>query len=201
LASGTAAFILAGGRSSRMGTDKAFLRLGGRTLLERSLELANRVCETVLLVGNQQRLRDYGPVVEDNFPGHGPLAGIHAALTSEASQEFNLILSIDIPVMSETFLKYLLKRASDSRAPVTVPRAGGHLQTLCAVYQPSFAAVAEEALRNKRNKIDPLFSRLPITIIEEEEMKAVGFSPDIFDNANTPEDWKRIQLRLGVSAK
>jgi len=84
-------------------------------------------------------------------------------------------------------------------ALVTVPRAGGHLQTLCSIYRPTFSEVAEAALREGRNKIDPLFSEVPVRVIEEDTLKAMGFPPDIFDNVNTPEDWQRIQRQLGAS--
>ena len=180
-----------------MGTDKAFLKLGRLTLLEQAITTAKEVCETVVLVGDKQRLRPYGWVVEDKFAGQGPLAGIHAALTSDSASWPNLLLSVDIPAVSAKFLKYLLKESLANTAQVTVPRSDGHLQTLCAVYRREFAAVAETALREGRNKIDPLFSQIPIRVIEEDELRALGFGREIFDNVNTPEDWERIQQRLG----
>ncbi|MGZ4789290.1 MAG: molybdenum cofactor guanylyltransferase, partial [Terriglobales bacterium] len=89
--------------------------------------------------------------------------------------------------------------AQHSEAIVTVPCCGGRLHTLCAIYRRQFAAVAEKALREGRNKIEPLFSAVPARIVDEEELKAVGFHPDIFDNVNTPEDWRRMQQRLGIT--
>jgi molybdopterin-guanine dinucleotide biosynthesis protein A len=67
------------------------------------------------------------------------------------------------------------------------------------VYRREFAAIAEEALRTERNKIDPLFAVVETTIVEEAELKTLGFSPDIFDNVNTPEDWQRMKQRFGVT--
>ena len=180
-----------------MGADKAFLKLGKLTLLEHAVITAKEVCETVVLVGDKQRLRPYGWVVEDKFPGQGPLAGIHAALTSESARWSNLMLSVDCPDLSPKMLKFLLKEAQATAAQVTVPRCDGHLQTLCAVYRRDFAAVAEEALREGRNKIDPLFSEVPIRVVEEDQLRSLGFGPEIFDNVNTPEDWERVQRRLG----
>lgn len=193
----TTAFILAGGRSSRMGTDKAFLRLGKQTLLERTIATARQVCDTVVLVGDANKLGSSVPVVEDKFPGQGPLAGIHSALTSSFATELNLLLSIDIPAISLEFLNHILKEAQKGGAQITVQRAGGHLQMLCAVYHRDFADIAEQALRERRNKIEPLLAGIPTRILEEAEMKALGFSPDIFDNVNTPEDWQRMRHRLG----
>jgi molybdenum cofactor guanylyltransferase len=183
-----------------MGTDKAFLRLGHLTLLEHTISIAKEVCDAVVLVGDKERLRPYGWVVEDKFPGQGPLAGIHAALSSGSARWENIVLSVDTPAISSKLLKYLLKKSQETIAQVTVPRAGGHLQTLCAVYRQEFAAIAERSLREGRNKIDPLFREIPLQVIEEEELNRLGFPPDIFDNVNTPEDWQRIQQRLGASA-
>jgi molybdopterin-guanine dinucleotide biosynthesis protein A len=184
-----------------MGTDKAFLRFGNQTLLEQAIATARQVCETVVLVGDAGRLGRYGPVVEDKFPGQGPLAGIHAALSSSFAGELNLVLSVDIPVISPEFIKHLLKQAQADTAQITVQRADGHLQTLCAVYRREFASVAEPALRERRNKIEPLLAGVPTRVLEEDEMKALGFAPDIFDNVNTPEDWQRMQQRLGEKAE
>lgn len=184
-----------------MGTDKAFLRLGNLTLLEHTIATAKEVCDAVVLVGDKPRLRPYGSVVQDKFPGQGPLAGIHAALSSESARHSNLVLSVDTPMCYPKLLKYLLKRSQDSTAQITVPRSDGYLQTLCAVYRQEFAAVAEQALRERRNKIDPLFSQVTLQVIEEDELKSLGFAPDIFDNVNTPEDWERMRQRFGANAR
>ena len=74
------AFILAGGNSTRMGRDKAFVMLQGRTLLARALEVCRTVTSDVRIVGDRKKFAPFAPVVEDVFPGCGPLAGIHAAL-------------------------------------------------------------------------------------------------------------------------
>lgn len=182
-----------------MGTDKAFLRLGRLTLLEHLIATVKEVCTTVALVGEKERLRPYGWVIEDEFPGQGPLAGIHAALSSTTAQDLNLFLAVDIPGVSSSLLKYLLKTADESRAMVTVPYSNGFSQTLCAVYRKEFAAVAEKALKAGRNKIDPLYAQVPTHKIAESELLQLGFPPSIFDNVNTPEDWDRLQRRLGAN--
>ena len=181
-----------------MGADKAFLRLGNLTLLEHAIGAVKKVCERVALVGDRERLSPHGEVIEDKFSEQGPLAGIQAALTSPSASEWNLMLAVDTPAISAEFLKYLFSEAQSSSETVTVPRANGHTQPLCAVYRREFATVAEQSLRNGRRKIDPLFAEVPVRIIEEDELKAVGFLPDIFDNVNTPEDWQRMQRRRGA---
>src|SRR5260370_31000989 len=140
------AFILAGGKSTRMGADKAFIELDGRTLLARALELVRSVTPEVRIVGDPGKFAPYAPVVEDVFRGCGPLGGIHAALRASQT-ELNLILAVDVPFVSPALLQYLTKRARDSAATVTVAQAGGGWQPLCAVYRREFADAAEQSLR------------------------------------------------------
>ena len=85
------AFILAGGKSTRMGTDKAFVDYDGRTLLLRALDLARSVATDVRIVGSKEKFAAFGPVVEDIFRDCGPLGGIHAALRASPT-ELNLML-------------------------------------------------------------------------------------------------------------
>ncbi len=187
------AFILAGGKSSRMGTDKAFVEFEGRTLLTRALDLARSITSEVSIVGSKEKFAPFAPVVEDVFQNCGPLSGIHAALQT-SSADLNLMLAVDMPFVSETFLQYLIGEARQAPdAAVIVPRAGGHWQSLCAVYRRQFAAVAENALRADKNKIDPLFAIVETRGIEEEELQASGFSEDVFCNLNTPEELQAVK--------
>lgn len=184
------AFILAGGKSSRMGKDKAFLELRGRTLLDRALGLAHAVSDDVHIVGPRAKFARFGPVLEDAYPNRGPLAGIHAAL-SASTRVLNLALAVDLPYLTRELLAYLVEQARASAAVVTVPRIAGGYQPLCAVYRRDFAALAGEALEQGRNKIDALFPRTTLRILEEDELRRFAFSATMFENLNTPEDWQR----------
>src|SRR5581483_8109375 len=126
---GVTVFILAGGRSTRMGADKALLALDGKTLLERGLETARAVGGEAMIVGARERYAEFGAtVVEDEFQQCGPLGGIHAALGASQS-ELNVVLSVDTPLVSAEFLRYLLKRAQEKPdALATVPDAAGGVQ-------------------------------------------------------------------------
>lgn len=181
-------FILAGGKSMRMGTDKAFAQLGGRTLLARMLDAARSLTSNVYVVGDPAKYAPFAAVVEDIFPGCGPLSGIHAALRS-SSTDLNVVLAVDTPFVSLALLQFLVTRARNSPASsVTVARANDGLQPLCAVYRREFADPAEEALRAGRYKIDALFDPASTQIIGEEELETAGFSPLIFRNLNTPDE-------------
>ena len=199
--SGVTAFVLAGGKSSRMGSDKAFLRLGDETLLSHALKAVGAVAEEVRIVGDAKKFAAFGRVVEDVYRDRGPLGGIHAALSSSPT-ELNLILAVDLPFVGEEFLAYLLSRARESGAIVTLPRAGGGLQPLCAVYRRGFAAVAEQSLRDEKNKIDSLFAKVETCVIEEDELARAGFLAEIFRNLNTPEELEKARRsRFGSSTE
>jgi molybdopterin-guanine dinucleotide biosynthesis protein A len=185
-----AAFVLAGGKSTRMGEDKAFLVLEGRSLLARALDLAGTVTRDVRIAGDAAKFAAFGPVVEDIYPRCGPLGGIHGALRSSNS-ELNLMLAVDLPFVEPRFLEYLIEQARGSGSMVTVPRAGGGWQPLCAVYRREFAAAAEKSLRAGRNKIDALFSEVETREITEEEVLRENFSPAMFRNLNTREEFEK----------
>ena len=182
------AFILAGGRSTRMGADKAFVLLNGRTLLARILDAARTLTSNVIIVGDSLKYSAFAPVVEDVFRGCGPLGGIHAALRS-SSNDLNVILAVDTPFVSLALLQFLVKRARASPVSlVTVASANGGLQPLSAVYHRKFADAAEKALRSGCYKIDELFDQTSTQIIGEQELESAGFSQKIFRNLNTPEE-------------
>lgn len=186
-ASDVTAFILAGGKSTRMGADKAFVKFEGRTLLAHALDLARSVARETRIVGNREKFAPFAFVVEDIFPEQGPLAGIHAALRSSLTP-LNVMLAVDTPFVLPEFLEYLIGQAR--RAPEAIaflPRCDGGLQPLCAVYRREFADAAENALQAGRNKIDLLFDLVPTRALEEAELEGAGFSRDIFRNLNTPE--------------
>src|SRR5436305_1241345 len=181
------AFILAGGNSTRMGTDKAFVMLERRTLLARALEVCRTVTSDVRIVGDRKKFAPFAPVVEDVFPGCGPLAGIHAALRASQT-DWNVVLAVDLPFVSPALLHFLVAQGRRSRAIVTVPRAGKGWQPLCAVYRRAFADATEAALRAERYKIDALFDPALTHSVGEEQLRSAGFSPEVFRNLNTPEE-------------
>jgi len=193
-----AAFVLTGGKSSRMGQEKSALLLNGNTLLERAIEIAHAASDDVQFLGAPYlpALGTCGiTVIPDRFPGCGPLAGIDAALAA-TDAALNFILSVDTPFVPEEFVRYLLERARGNEALVTYPHLNSGYQPLCAVYRKEFGPIAEAALQSGHYKIDPLFAHIPTCTIDDAELRKLGFGDEIFDNLNTPEDWERAQQRL-----
>jgi molybdopterin-guanine dinucleotide biosynthesis protein A len=189
------AFVLTGGKSERMGQDKATMQLpSGRTLLENAIAIAGAVAGQVGIVGRRDKYASYawaGEIVEDVFPECGPLGGIHAAL-KETTTEWNIILAVDLPGVPAALLGWILKMARESEAQVTVASLGGGLQPLCGIYRKSFFERAEKALNDGQNKVDASFDRGSLRILTEEEVRGAGFSPEMFANVNTPQEFAKV---------
>lgn len=188
------AFVLAGGKSTRMGRDKAMLEVGGKRLLDRVLETVRQVAPRVRIVGDPLKLSSFAPVVPDRYAERGPLGGIHAALMSSRT-ELNLMMAVDLPFVPAGFLEYLVTRAGGG-ASVTLARTALGFQPLCAVYRRDFAEKATAALDEGRNRIDLLFSQVTTSIIEPEELQREGFPEQIFMNVNTPAEYEEARARM-----
>lgn len=127
------AFVLAGGQSTRMGRDKVVLEYRGRRLIENALGKLRALGFTPRIAGSRPDLAEYAPVVPDNFPGSGPLAGIEAAL-AVSSDDLNLFLPVDQPFLPVEFLRWMSDRACQTSALATIPNLQGRPQPLCAIY-------------------------------------------------------------------
>jgi len=190
-------FILAGGESRRMGRDKAKLVLGTETLLERQIRLLQSVCRSVTVLG---RPKDFPglevAVLADLEPGRGPLGGLATGLSATRT-EYNLFLSCDLPLMEWRFLHWLAEQALESRAEALVPKTrGGEVQPLCAVYARRALPTLRATLAGGQNQARGFFPRVRWRVISWAEIARAGFSPRIFDNMNTPQDYEAAKRVL-----
>jgi len=174
-----------------MGVDKALLPFRDQTLLARALETVGSVSGRVHIVGPMKSYGKFGEVIEDIYQGCGPLAGIHAALCTTGT-DLNFVLSVDMPLIPSDFLRWLISQAARSSDLIVVPDALGGQQPLCAVYRRAVQAFAEQALQAGDYKIGHLFSQVPTRFISESEISAAGFSPRIFRNINTVEEYDAL---------
>jgi molybdopterin-guanine dinucleotide biosynthesis protein A len=202
-------FVLAGGRSSRMGRDKAQILYQGRPLIEHALGMlreagASLAGESEKIAGSRPDLAAYAPVVEDLHPGCGPLSGIEAAL-SVSQSELNLFLPVDVPLLPVAFLRWIVERAALTGALATIPTVLGFAQPLCAVYRsellaPLTAAIERGDLKVMRVVMEAsrLLSR-PVDLFAVEAIRPIERSwppePPLhrwFQNLNRPEDLAAI---------
>lgn len=144
------ALLLAGGRSSRMGRDKAMIEVKGRTLLQQQLELLRSLRPVQLMLSCPPGAYQPGPdvtLVADNFPGKGPLAGIERGLES-ATTGLLLVLAVDMPAMDENVLRSLLGASAKARG--VVPLVAEQPEPLAAIYPRISHALALQHLREDR---------------------------------------------------
>lgn len=185
-------FVLVGGRSARMGRDKAFLPLGGRPLAALVAERVEQAAGSVTLLGGPGACAALGwPVLADEAPGCGPLSGIHCAL-KHSPAHWKLVVACDLPFLSVAFLRYLVDLAANEEAhsegsQVIVPRSKRGYR-LAGLFRYDVAPVVEDAIRRADFKLSHLYERVRCREVLTEEWAA--FDPDglLFENVNTPED-------------
>jgi molybdenum cofactor guanylyltransferase len=179
-------FVLAGGRSSRMGQDKALMRIGGRTLLERALEKL----PGARIAGARSDLSAFAPVIPDIHPDCGPLSGIESALAATHAT-YNVFLPVDMPLLPASFLTWMLQRAQITGSLATIPCINGQPQPLCAVYQRDLLPSVTTALARGEYKVMAAFSQAEL--FDVEMLASTSLQPATpvyrwFHNCNTPED-------------
>ena len=181
----TAGYVLVGGASSRMGKNKAFLTLGGRTLLEIVATAVREAAGSVALVGPPAVYESLGlPVIQDVHPGAGPLAGIEAALSSTEA-DWNLIVACDMPrVTRPALIRILDEAARHPEAACVLPVSGeDRVEPLCAAYHKRCLFMVSDALSKGIHKVTRAFPSDLVHYIRMTDDPA-------FQNVNTPEEWR-----------
>jgi molybdopterin-guanine dinucleotide biosynthesis protein A len=192
----TEAFILAGGKSSRMGREKAFLELAGKPILQRTADLVAPLVSGVSVVGYPDRYARFGlPICPDRWPDAGPLGGIATALAASRAA-WCLILACDLPYLTEDWLIYLLGRTVASVAEAIVPETARGLEPLCASYRSTCAPTFEAALDRGVRKVTDAFAEVKVERVPENDWKQFSLDGSLFHNMNTLQDYLEAQKRL-----
>jgi len=197
------AAILAGGRARRLGgRDKAALRIGSASILDRQLALLRPLIGRILIVADDETpFAGSGvPVVPDLKPGAGALGGLYTAITAAATPR-TLVLACDLPFLEGKFLEALVRRALAGRAQAVVPRTADGWQPLCAAYHRNCVPVMEQALDRDSTGIVEVLPALKVDAIASEELARLGFSERVFRNINTPADWETAQRELELTRR
>jgi molybdopterin-guanine dinucleotide biosynthesis protein A len=197
-------FVLAGGKSSRMGTDKAFLKSGGATFLERACDALSPTCggrvKVVINEKQKAKFEESFPslaYVLDVFSERGALGGIHAALKNCRSGRA-IILACDLPFVTKDVIGILAEIASNlpENIAAVVPRqSGGGIQPLCGVYRVEDCLPQVEKILN--NADSPLSMKnflktVPTRFVETAELASAEQSEFLFFNVNRPADFETI---------
>ena len=198
MASDLTVAILAGGRSSRMGTDKSFVQVLGRPLIEDILAQAGSVGDETLIVTN--RPDDYAylgvPLFTDVLPGKGALGGLYSALHS-ASRRHVLCIACDMPFVVRPLLDYLIQLMPTADA--IVPRLAGEAEPFRAIYRRDCLAPIRAALDAGQMRVISFFAEVRVRFVDDAEIDRFDPHHLSFFNVNTPDDLEQAR-RLAAQA-
>jgi molybdopterin-guanine dinucleotide biosynthesis protein A len=176
-------FILAGGQSRRMGTDKALLRWQDGTLLDHMMRKLGAITNTVRVVGRGD--------LPDRHPGQGPVEGIATALgTTETTN--NLIVAVDLPYIEEAFLKFLADRLHASRSGAVICDITPQMP-LCLGLSRNLLEAVDQYLDSGGRSVRGLIESVAHETVTECQLTEGGFSPEMFRNLNTPDDYHQTR--------
>lgn len=211
-------YVLAGGKSSRMGRDKALLELAGKPLVLRAVEKLRRVCADVSILGNRSELEMYAPTIRDLNEGCGPLAGMEAAF-SNSDKIWNLFMAVDMPFLPVQFLEDWVKMVVEKESTrLSMFYVDGRPQpALCLLHKevapyveravargefkllPALEYAAEDLAMKQKIGVDTIFLSLPwsanASLLREkgdlsEPTKAQQSAQHLwFANLNTPDEF------------
>ncbi len=194
----TSGIILAGGSSSRMGSNKALLSLPGSknvTFVEHLVTLLEECCcETIIVARDKVHAEEYVfpgvRVVVDEKPGIGPLMGLYSGL-QEISTSRALVVAVDLPSIQPALLSYLVAHPwSDDT--LLIPLVQNIPQVLLAIYPRSILSVVKEQLLHGRSDVRCLLELVPVEYVEETQLLQVDPALHSFTNVNTPQELREL---------
>lgn len=174
--------VLAGGKSSRMGTDKSLLLINNRTFIGHIIEALKPCVNDIIIIANSDIHKNSGyKIYKDIIADHGPLGGIYTALTYSSTQD-NLIISCDMPFINNALLKYLILSSTDVQ--VNALTNNGNIEPLCATYDKNCLPIIKTCLKNNFLKMKNVLRQL--TVNEIEINNQLFYHPSLISNINTP---------------
>ena len=178
--------ILAGGKSSRMGTDKGFLKLDGKLFIEYSILALQPLVSQIMIVSNNSDYDVFGlKRIEDVIENSGPLAGIYSGL-HQSKTAYNLVLSCDIPLIKTEILGQLIE-VQDGNSDVIQIVSKGKWMPLIALYKKTCETTFYQLLQNDERRLQVAINQCRVkNIVLNSEFEAFT------ENINTPEELEQI---------
>jgi molybdopterin-guanine dinucleotide biosynthesis protein A len=181
-------FVLAGGKSRRMGTDKALLVVQNEPLLGRMKKLIEPFCNQVFISGSNPEYAGFdAPLIPDIFPECGPISGLYSCLKFSTS-EWNLIVSVDSPFVTEELFCLLGSHATD--CDCVIPKHEWGVEPLIGIYNKKSLPVIEEMIHAGDFKLMNLLARLNTSYLDCNSL--IQKHPRMFLNLNRLEDFQSI---------
>jgi molybdopterin-guanine dinucleotide biosynthesis protein A len=179
----TNGFVLAGGKSARMGRDKALLDWHGRTLLDHMKDLLAGAVDQVRVVGREE--------MPDRTPGCGPLGGI-LTLLEATETDTNLVVAVDLPFLTDSFLKYFRTRLESSSHAVVACNIDSRFP-LCLGIRRGTAPIVRQRLEASDRSVHGFIAACDAEVLDEAELECAGFTRALFQNLNTLEDYASLK--------
>lgn len=187
--------VLAGGKSIRLGREKALEKIGGQPLIQQVIGRLSSLGNEIIVVTSQfNTLPTLGvKQVTDIYPDKGPLGGIYSGLRA-APCFYCLVVGCDMPLLNIALLRYIMELSPGF--DVVIPRVGSNVEPLHAVYSKNCLATIEAALEQDRLQVQGFFHQVKVRYVEDAELKK--FDPEhlSFFNINSESDLKRAQALL-----
>lgn len=176
--------ILTGGKSRRMGSDKALLEIGGESLIDRAIELCRSICDEILVSSDLAEHERKGiRRIEDEQKHCGPMGGIYSCL-KQSSNKWNFVWSVDAPFVEKDFIEFLNSQTPGFDA--VVPVHGAKTEPLIAFYQKNTLPAFQRLLGEGNYKMHYLLEKISVNHVNAEDW--LLRYPKLFHNLNHPED-------------
>lgn len=180
--------ILAGGKSSRMGTDKALLDIKGENFIERICKELDFFEEKIIARGSRSDIKDiFWDIIPDRYPERGPIGGLHAALFACKSDAL-FCVSCDMPLLQKTLAKELCGYMKEGVDAVIAVTEDGRKHPLCGVYRKSMLSVLEEQILAGNNRMMATLDKMRVEYVTLDHRNSQQLK-----NINTPEEYMAIK--------
>ncbi len=185
--------ILAGGKNSRMGVNKAFLKMDGTFLIDRILSVYQNIFSEIIIVTNDPLSYTAFPntmIVTDIYKGKGSLGGIYTGLFY-SRHDYAFVAACDMPSLNENFIRYMIGQSG--KHDIVVPEIPEGFQALHAIYSRRCLPAMKKMILSDTLKIAGLFKDMPTLKITGDEIHSFEKDSEMFRNINTPDDLKAYQ--------
>jgi len=198
------AIILSGGKSIRLGEDKAFLRINNLTIVERIYNLLQNIFPEVLIISNESNNYKFltNKIFNDIYVGFGPLSGIHSGLF-HSETENNFIISCDMPFVNHDAINFIISQ--NSNHDIIIPKSKNKFHSLCGIYKKTCLANSENLLKSASSKINTQNGKTKVKLFDLinsvntnflEISNEKFFNDDLFFNMNSIEDYEYVKSKL-----
>lgn len=184
--------ILAGGKNKRIGQEKAFLKIGKKTIIEQQKDTLSKIFEEIIIVTNT--LNSFknikAKVVKDIVPASGPLGGLYSGL-AVSSNIHSFLIGCDMPFINLKLIKFMIKQIGEN--DIVVPVSSKGIETLFAIYSINCLETIKQQIELRNLRLSDILNFHKVRYISQEEVEKIDREGFSFFNVNTPADYERAK--------